>query len=615
MRKFVVRATRAMIAGLAVLLGAGAEAQFTFSTNSATIDNPYCPLPRGGFWGYAGSGSLAGSFKSFQSSGAFHGGRDCIKLTCAVNGNTPQSGYFMQDSAGDVILFDASEFGFGLGGGRYEIVPAFPQLAVGSAFQSINQLDVYFVTSVSATVSTPYRTFYNCIEGNNGTETCYICPGVGMVACTNKSTGGAWELSLLSGLPLPATTLVLTTNGNGRVVPNDNGKALPMGRPFTLTAVAGAGCLFSNWVGGSTQPYSVLGTNTSLTINMATNLAVQANFVANPFPAMRGAYDGLFGAVDNDREQTNSGAFHITVTSSGALSGSLRMGSMTAGLAGKARLDGSARLVTKRHGQSALNTDLQIDSSGLTVTGTVSDGSFVAPLIGYRDAASVHGGAAAFAGKYTIVLPGTNDSAIGPFGSSYESVAVSKGGAVSFSGGLADGTAVSGSGQVTAQGGWPVYVNLYAGKGSLWGWLNFTNGGMAADSVLSWINGTNANKKAAYRAGFTNQAAAVLGSPYAATNKPLLAVTNGVATLEGGGLGEIRNPVALALNGVIRAGGTNKLRLSVNKTTGIISGTFAKPQNPRQTIAVAGALLQNETNAAGYFLEGEVSGSFTLTPE
>ena len=84
--------------------------------------------------------------------------------------------------------------------------------------------------------------------------------------------------------------------------------------------------------------------------------------------------------------------------------------------------------------------------------------------------------------------------------------------------------------------------------------------------------------------------------------------------LEGGGLGEFTNPVSLALNGVFTVGGTNKLSLKVNRTTGIISGTFANPQNPQQKIVVIGALLQNETNAAGCFLEGELSGSFTLKP-
>ena len=89
-------------------------------------------------------------------------------------------------------------------------------------------------------------------------------------------------------------------------------------------------------------------------------------------------------------------------------------------------------------------------------------------------------------------------------------------------------------------------------------------------------------------------------------------------TLDGGNLPfTITNQITLTSNNVItltwrRLENTNKLLLTINKTSGAISGSFANPANPKQTIKVNGVLLQNQTNAAGYFLGTNQSGAFLL---
>ena len=45
---------------------------------------------------------------------------------------------------------------------------------------------------------------------------------------------------------------------------------------------------------------------------------------------------------------------------------------------------------------------------------------------------------------------------------------------------------------------------------------------------------------------------------------------------------------------------------------GAISGSFANPSSPKRTIKVNAVLLQNQTNAAGYFLGTNQSGAFLL---
>jgi hypothetical protein len=116
--------------------------------------------------------------------------------------------------------------------------------------------------------------------------------------------------------------------------------------------------------------------------------------------------------------------------------------------------------------------------------------------------------------------------------------------------------------------------------------------------------------------GFTNEAASIFGSAFNPTHKPLLALTNGQVILAGGNLPfAITNQITLASNNTIaltNAADTNKLVLTINKTTGVISGTFANPSSPKQTVNVSGVLLQNQTNAAGYFLGANQSGTFSL---
>jgi hypothetical protein len=60
------------------------------------------------------------------------------------------------------------------------------------------------------------------------------------------------------------------------------------------------------------------------------------------------------------------------------------------------------------------------------------------------------------------------------------------------------------------------------------------------------------------------------------------------------------------------AADTNKLTLTITKTNGVISGAFANPSHPSQTISVSGVLLQNQTNAQGYFLGTNASGTFIM---
>ncbi|MGP8197902.1 MAG: hypothetical protein ACLQU4_00185 [Limisphaerales bacterium] len=319
--------------------------------------------------------------------------------------------------------------------------------------------------------------------------------------------------------------------------------------------------------------------------------------------AAQGTYRGLFAPIDSARQQTNSGSFLFSVTSSGTVSGNLDLGGQTVPLSGKFASNGTADIVSKRpRGEPSLAITLQLDIAAQSVSGTVSDGNFIAELSGFRDGFSTSDKATEFEGQYTLVIPGTKDSTVGPYGVSYGTVKVSSSGRITLTGILADGTTISQSSVVSQDGYWPMYVRLYSGKGSLWGWNYFNNNYITNASMLSWINAANSSKTAVHRLGFTNQQATLTGGLY--TPSETLPAGLAVSLQDSNFTLMIPN---LAEN-------TNKLTLKTNKTTGVISGSFANPDDPKQIIKFNGVILQGQTNAQGYFLGTDQSGAFTLAP-
>jgi hypothetical protein len=305
----------------------------------------------------------------------------------------------------------------------------------------------------------------------------------------------------------------------------------------------------------------------------------------------------------------------FTVTSTEVLSGKLTIGTNTPSLSGQFNAAGAATITTPRKGLTTLTTILQLDLADQSVQGTVSDGSFVAMLAGDQAVFSATRKAINYEGQYTLIIPGTSEPTVGPFGAGYETVSVVASGAITFSGSLADGTTVTPMTSIVSKdGSWPFYLSLYGGNGSLWSWNYFANGAIMSATNASWINATNTTKSALYRAGFTNQAVSIVGSAYNSTDDPLLALTSGQVIFAGGNLlSPITNQFTLTSKNAFiltNALDTNKLTLTINK--GLIIGSFANPAEPKQTIKVNGVILQNQTNAQGYFLGTNQSGAFLL---
>jgi uncharacterized repeat protein (TIGR03803 family) len=465
------------------------------------------------------------------------------------------------------------------------------------------------VFSVS-TSGADFTTLYSLGKGTNGAwpEAGVVLSGDDLYGTT--SFGGRANVGSVFGLstsgssshaPPPNTAmLAVQYNGDGSASPNDNGKSLEVGKTFRLTAVPGHNWIFSNWVASGSADFVT--NNPVLEFTMQSNLVLQANFIANPFLPVQGKYHGLFAPTNAPRMQGNSGSFLLTLTGTGACSGSLDLGGQSIPLTGKFDAGGAAGIVSRpTHGIPSLITILQLNFTNESVSGTVGDDVFTAGLTGYRDVFSSSEKATQFEGQHTLVIPGTTNPAVGPFGVSYATVKVDDLGNITLAGSLADGTAISQSSVVSQDGYWPFYVSLYDGKGSLWGWNQFTNSVITNSSALSWINGGNSARTAVYRSGFTNQDAILTGGPYQ-PSPPLLP----------DGLTVTLQDSNFTITVTDLSENTNKLTLKTNKTTGLISGSFAYPGSTKASIKVNGVILQGHTNAQGYFLETNQSGTFTV---
>jgi len=227
------------------------------------------------------------------------------------------------------------------------------------------------------------------------------------------------------------------------------------------------------------------------------------------FPAA--SYSGLFYDT-NGIDFQSSGALSFSAGVTGKLSGKIELAGKTYSFAGQFYPQATSATVTvKRPHLPELAVTLQAPDSGGAVAGLVSGGAWTAEIV--CEQTSLGYGAAhpaPQAGNYTMTLLGTSDGTLSPGYGSFAQVTVAPNGMVSLAGLLSDGAVVSQTAAISTNGYWPLYVSLYAGKGSLLGWINFTNlPASRLNGTVSWIK-TGAYGPY-YAKGFTNVVTA-LGS-------------------------------------------------------------------------------------------------------
>jgi hypothetical protein len=326
----------------------------------------------------------------------------------------------------------------------------------------------------------------------------------------------------------------------------------------------------------------------------------------------KGTYNGLFLGT-NGVALENSGSFNLTTAGAGAFSGKLQIGSVRASLSGTF-IGGVANTIAHPSKNEFLNVQLQWDASSDQISGTVSDGIWSANLASSRAAFDGKSLVAPQAGHYTIIIPGTNNSASVPSADGYGTVTVTTAGRVNLAGALADGTKITQSTSLSTNGQWPVFVSLYNGSGSIVSWVSFTNSAQSALSgKITWIKPISNAKY--YPGGFTNQTQ-ILGFVYQQPTKGngVLEWVSGAVTFDGGNLAQsITNHVLLDANNRVNNLDANKLTMTLTLPTGAFRGSVTDPFSLK-IIPFGGVVVQSQNRGSGNFLGANQSGQVHFDP-
>jgi uncharacterized repeat protein (TIGR03803 family) len=433
------------------------------------------------------------------------------------------------------------------------------------------------------------------------------------VQCVDDAGDASPAVSRTFFYKVPAELGVLQAGtGNGSVkgatlVPGDilpaNGAMLNIGESYKITATPDKSSLFSNWVSAAGATV-----NPVLTFIMQTNLQLTVNFVPNFFPAVAGTYNGLFFPSNGVAEETSGMLYNFVLRNTGACSGSLLIAGNHYPIATNFDVSGHSAFIA---GQ--LQVDLNLDIATPQITGTVSTSEWIANLTANLASNTLP------SAEYTILFsPSTNVSANSPPGDGYALVS-DHAGVVSLTGALADGISYNQTVAVSQAGDIPVYAVLYTNTahpnpGLLLGWINLTNlQAIAPTNALTWIKKAPLSS-ALYTNGFTNLLSS-LGSlwtnPPAKT--PAISLTNGLLVISNGDLLLNFTNIFVSDDTLtnLNVPPTNSLSGSVNPKTGLLTFTF---DNGTTTNHASGAILQNTTNAGGFFLTLTNAGSFNLQP-
>ncbi|MGA2749679.1 MAG: Ig-like domain-containing protein [Verrucomicrobiota bacterium] len=478
----------------------------------------------------------------------------------------------------------------------------------------------------------------NAVPGVTGTTNwTNWSAAITLVPGPNYITANSTNAADLVSLPVTRTItyivtspLTLVPNGPGRITGETNKAILKIGTNYTVTATASNNCLFSNWMILDPAKAPAESTTPILKFTMATNLVLEANFVTNPFPAIAGSFNGLFYQTNGSPvTEQSSGFVTVTIasTSKGAYTAKLLLDGGSYSFTGAFDLNGNSVTNLTRRGKSPLTVTLHVDLNTLppatVMTGTVAATNWAGPSGLMADLAVFNGKtivASNYAGKYTLVLPGSTTPATSPGGYGAATFTNNLAGTAVLGGALGDGTSLgSQSAPISQDGLVPVYIPLYSGQGSVFGWLAFSNlPPKTVSGDLTWFK-LSGPAKSLYSNGFAIQTN-IIGSVYVPSATNILALTNGTLTITdpGQGIDLVYTNVTVASNKLTyTAPPTNQLIVTFTPASGTMTVSF-RPTGAKANITAQGVLLQDaladpSLKAAGWFIGANQTGYFILT--
>ncbi|MGA2174815.1 MAG: immunoglobulin domain-containing protein [Verrucomicrobiota bacterium] len=383
-----------------------------------------------------------------------------------------------------------------------------------------------------------------------------------------------------------------------------NGAQLNLTEGYTLSATPGQGYLLTNWTSpGFTSNGNILH------FVMTPNLSIQANFVPSPFMAVAGVYNGLFFPTNKALTEHTAGLIsHLTLGSLGRFSGKLLLDGATYSLGGVFDIFGHASNHIARAAARGgpVSVVMAVGWTNHQILGSVSgtnEGGWESALCAEEGAAPL-----AVSGQYTVLLP-PSTNVVGEVPPGYGYVLLTNHlGYLTLAGALPDGAAFSQSVPIGKLGNVPVFASLYHNAGLLLGWISLTNGTPQGETNFTWIKPAAA--AGIYTNGFTNSLS-VQGSAWLAD--AALPLTAGTLTISNASL-YLTNRVSFDNNLVVaESGPANSLRGTINLKTGAIKLIFGNGEGKATTTGYA-ALLQDATNAGGYFVTKTNAGFISLKP-
>jgi hypothetical protein len=318
---------------------------------------------------------------------------------------------------------------------------------------------------------------------------------------------------------------------------------------------------------------------------------------ADSLPSGKDTFTGLFFETNKVR-QTTSGYFTLATSKKGKYSGYVQIGSSRYAFTGALDLESRGTNFVKR---GNLSLSFQILSDG-RISGQLTSGSWFAKLDGSR-AKTIP----AQPKTMTLVIPG-GDDASGPAGHGYATLQFKANGRVNLFSELADGTRSVSSLRTGEEQSLAWFAPLYAGKGSLMGWLQVTNNEITG--LVNWIKPKNTSTML-YPEGFECQSQAA-GAVFIKTNTApgLMQATAGNLTFTGPGLA-LTNQVSLSKQ--IKNLGPAKMNLSLNRNNGVFKGSVVIPGQTRPQ-SFRGVILLNELMGFGFLPIGEQTVPVTFEP-
>ena len=511
------------------------------------------------------------------------------------DGGFPEAGLIL-GSDGNFYGTTASE-GAGGGGTVFKMTPggALTTLHNFSGLDGANPV----ASLVQGSVSNFYGTTLNGGTDNVGTVFSLIQPCVYILAPTHAT--------------LPATddtgTFTITTEDT-----NCPWTAISSVDWITITST-------NSGFGNGTISYSVAA-NTNVTARAGTITVEGRTFSINQQAEVLGRFLlGTYGGLIIDSSSpsnASSGSISLALGKTGSFTARLTMGGARLNFKGAFDMSGNSTNTVARKGLSSLQVILQLlDVTNNTdqIVGTVSDGVFTADLVANLAVFS-RANPCPFAGNYTFVLEPADDtdSAV-PQGFGFGILSVSATGSARMRGVLGDGTMMSSSATIGADGTWPLYVSLYKNQGSCIASVTIDTNHLLAASA-NWFKPVSPLDHD-YPDGFTTSPN-LTGAPYVSPKNggPSIA-GSGTLTLGGGNLqSNLVKSVVIAANGnvTVSPADVDKLTLKVNPTTGQFSGSFVNPAVGKST-KVSGTFLQSDGSADGFFQGTNQTGFVTIEPD